>query len=110
MGIAELIRTLRESDEYIRHIYTQGGCYRFHLLLREMYGTCTPCISGNKDHIITLYKGKYYDILGEVNSVEGFTEMTVDEKDLAETWSFRKQNLLRLSDCPHCEEPLTYDI
>ena len=110
MGISEFIKTLRESDEYIRHIYNQGGCYRFHLLLGEMYGACTPFISGNKNHVITLYKGKYYDILGEVNSVEGFTEMTAEEQRLAETWSFRKQNLLRLSDCPHCEEPLTYDI
>ena len=108
--LGEFIESLRNTDDYIQHIYTKGGCYKFHLLLKKLYKGCTPYISQRKDHIITLHEGKYYDIYGEVSHVEGFTKLTKEELDLVNQWSFHNHNLLRLTDCPHCEEPLTIEI
>ena len=108
MDILDFIDTLRNSDGYIRHIYSEGGCYQFHLLLSKMYKNCTPYISGAKNHIITRYRGKYYDIFGTVDCLDGYTKLTIDEIVMVSQWSFRKNNLIKLDECPHCEEPLAY--
>lgn len=108
MDILKFIDSLRNTDEYIHHIYSKGGCYRFHLLLSKMYKNTTPYISGTKDHIITRYRGKFYDIFGEVDNQDGFTRLTEKEIPFVESWSFRKNNMLVLKECPYCEEPLTY--
>ena len=104
MNIKEFIDELRSTDRYIHHIYTKGGCYKFHLLLSKMYKGCTPYTNGN--HIITRYKGKYYDIYGEVDSQDGFRKLSNMERPQVEKWSFHMNNLLVLKDCPHCDEPI----
>lgn len=109
MNIDQFIKELRNSDEYISHIYTRGGCYKFHLLLSKMYKNTIPYISCTKNHIITKYRGKYYDINGERNNI-GYTQLTDEEIPMVMKWSFRKNNLLKLDECPNCEEPLTYDF
>lgn len=108
MNILTFIDELRNSDGYIRHIYTKGGCYRFHILLSKMYKNCTPYINGTNDHIITRYRGRFYDVYGIVNCIDGFRKLSVDDIPMVEKWSFRKNNLLVLDECPNCEEPLLY--
>jgi hypothetical protein len=73
-----------------------------------MFKGCTPYISGTNDHIITRYKGKYYDIYGEVDNQDGFTKLRDEEIPIVEKWSFRKNNLIVLKECPHCDEPLVF--
>ena len=109
MNIETFIDELRNTDLYIHHIYSEGGCYRFHVLLSKMFKNCTPYINGKKNHIITRYRNKYYDIYGEVTNLDGYTRLTIEEKLMVESWSFHKNNLLLLNECPHCEEPLIYD-
>ncbi len=106
--ITDFIDELRNSDGYIHHIYTKGGCYRFYILLSKMYRNTIPYISGNKDHIITRYRGKFYDIFGEVECLDGYTKLTKKEIPMVSKWSFRKNNLMVLDECPNCEEPLVY--
>lgn len=108
MKLPEFIEELRNTDIYIRHIYTQGGCYKLFQLLSKMYNGCIPYISEQKNHIITRYKNKYYDITGEVYDVKGYTQLTIEEKLMVEQWSFHKNNLLLITDCPNCDEPITY--
>ena len=108
MNILTFIEELRNSDRYIKHIYTEGGCYKFHLLLSKMYKNCAPYISWNKNHIITRYKGKYYDINGERGCI-GYTELNSEEIPIVSKWSFHKNNLIVIEECPHCEEPLIYN-
>ena len=108
MNITDFISYLNGSDEYIHHIYSKGGCYRFHILLSKMYKNCVPYISANKNHIITKYRGKFYDIYGEVDNQDGFTKLREDELPMVNKWSFRKNNYLTLGDCPNCDEPLIY--
>lgn len=52
MKILKFINELRDSDEYIKHIYMEGSCYKFYILLSKMYKTTIPYISIKKDHII----------------------------------------------------------
>lgn len=106
--INDFIDELRNSDGYIHHIYTKGGCYKFHILLSKMFKNCTPYISGTNDHIITRYKGKFYDVYGEVDCLDGYRKLSLSEIPIVEKWSFRKNNLLVLDECPHCEEPLVF--
>ena len=108
MNIETFIEELNHSDEYIHHIYSKGGCYRFHILLSKMFKGCTPYINGTKNHIVTRFKGKFYDVYGEVECLDGFTKLHEKEIPIVEKWSFRKNNLLVLKECPNCEEPLTY--
>ena len=109
MNIKDFIDELRNSDGYIEHIYTRGGCYRFHILLSKMYKNAIPYISGNMNHIITRYRGKFYDINGEVTCLDGYRKLNQSELYFVENWSFHKNNLIVLDECPHCEEPLVYD-
>ena len=108
MDINDFINELNHTDEYIHHIYSKGGCYKFHILLSKMYKNCTPYISPELNHIITRYKGKYYDIYGEVDNQDGFRKLLDKEIPMVNKWSFRKHNLLKLSECPNCDEPLIY--
>jgi hypothetical protein len=108
MNILTFIDELRNSDGYIHHIYTKGSCYRFHILLSKMYKNTIPYISGNMDHIITRYRGKFYDISGEVSCLDGYRKLSKDELPFVENWSFHKNNLIVLDECPHCEEALIY--
>ena len=106
MNIQSFISELNHTDEYIHHIYSKGGCYKFHVLLSKMYKGCVPYTNG--DHIITRYKGKYYDIYGEVDNQDGFRKLLDREIPIVSKWSFRKHNLLKLDECPNCDEPLIY--
>jgi hypothetical protein len=108
MSIEEFIQELRNSDEYIHHIYSKGGCYKFHLLLSKMYRNCIPYINQEMNHVITKYKGKYYDIYGPLDCIDGYRELTDIDKPMVEKWSFHKNNLLLLHECPNCDEPLIW--
>lgn len=104
MDIENVIKTLRESDPYIETIFTQGGCYAFHLFLKSLYPHAKPMLSEDKEHVVSLIHGDYYDITGRVN--EFYDPMTQEEIQVAETWSFSRTQFLSLGECPNCEEPL----
>ena len=105
LNILQFIDNLRNSDRYIETIYTEGGCYQFYLLLGSMFIGCTPLISRDKDHIVTRYDNKYYDITGEVNGTL-YSEMLDTEITTAESWSFCKNRVLELTKCQFCDEPI----
>ena len=107
MNIQSFIEELNHTDEYIHHIYSKGGCYKFHILLSKMYKGCVPYTNDN--HIITRYKGKFYDIYGEVDNQDGFRKLLDKEIPTVSKWSFHRNNMLKLKECPHCEEPLVYE-
>ena len=104
MDILKFINDLRETDKYIETIFTRGGCYQFHLLLKK-YFDCTLHINSDRDHVVSCYEGKYYDITG-VCEREFFYELTDDELQYAKRWSFGDNMLIQLGECEFCEEPL----
>jgi uncharacterized protein YggL (DUF469 family) len=109
MTLEKFIDELRNTDGYMEYIFTRGGCYRFHVLLSRMYKNCIPYINQEMNHVITRYKGKYYDINGEIGCLDGYRKLTENDKEIVEKWSFRKNNLLVLNECPNCDEPLIWD-
>ena len=104
MDILSFIDELRNTDRYIHHIYSKGGCYKFHILLSKLYKNTIPYTNGK--HIITRHKGKFYDIYGEVDCLDGFRKLTIEDIPVVSKWSFYMNNLLVLEDCPHCDEPI----
>ena len=100
----QFIEATRNSDRYIETIYMEGGCYQFHLLLKHLFPGSEPYINRNGDHIATLYNGKLYDIRGEVTG--SYQIMTEAEKQLASNWSFAKNMVLHIAECPACGEPI----
>lgn len=99
-----LINALRESDPYIKTIYSEGGCYRFHLMLKEIWPDAMPVINATNDHVGSLIDGEVYDIDGIVKW--NYRDMDDSDIELAEGWSFAENNMLQIGECPMCEEPL----
>lgn len=104
MKASELIKALRETDRYIPDIFTNGGCYQFHLFLKKLYPQSEPYITLDEAHIITLIDDKYYDINGETS--EQCRPMNELDISVAKEWSFAKMHCLHIGECPVCEEPI----
>lgn len=100
----ELIEALRETDPYIETIFTQGGCYRLHLMLKRFWPDALPVINATGDHVGSLIGGEVYDI----NGVSGWSYRPMDDDDAAkaEEWGFAKNAMLQVGECPICEEPI----
>lgn len=100
------IESIRATDGYITDIYLLGGCYQFHLLLKKFAPESEARITEEKDHIVTLFNGKYFDIRGIVDGQ--FYTPTQEDIDAASSWSFADNMALQISECPACGEPITY--
>lgn len=99
-----LINSIRETDQYIADIYLNGGCYQFHLMLKKFAPECEARITKERNHIVTYFKGKHFDITG---IVEGqFEPLNHFEIDMASKWSFAKNKAIQICECPVCEEPI----
>ena len=103
--ILQFINALRKTDKYIEMIYLNGACYQFHLLLKTFFPKSKPYISKEKDHVITKYNGKYYDITGEILG-NWYTPMTEIEIDMASRWNFHRTKVIQIGECPRCGEPI----
>lgn len=91
--IEAFITAVRQSHPSIQHIYTNGSCYKFHLILN----TVTPCIPYYDPivgHVYSLINGCYYDINGKLD----------DEKVLSRLKTLDQH----LSDYPHDNDPNTW--
>lgn len=110
MKILDFINELRNTDRYIEEIYLNGSCYKFHLLLKKMYPSSIGYISKEKNHIITKYRNKFYDITGIVNDYHDYTMLNKNEEIFCQKWGFYEKNLLLLTECDNCGEPITYNM
>jgi hypothetical protein len=100
------IESIRESDKYTNLIYTRGSCYKFHKLLKKFCPECEPRISVERNHVVTLFKGKHFDITGEAKGY--FYPLIGKDIEMVEKWSFDKSMFLEL-DCPFCENTVLID-
>lgn len=101
-----LVNSLRETDRYIESIFMQGGCYRFHLFLKNIFPVATPFIHKDKDHIVSKIGNKFFDIKGIVENKNEYYPLKKSELEMVEKWSFSRTHLLQLKECPFCEELL----
>lgn len=60
----DIITPLRESHSKMVDIFTKGSCWNLFVILRRIFPGARAFYNG--DHVITFYRGKYYDISGEV--------------------------------------------
>lgn len=62
--VEQFISTIRDSFIGSQQVYTEGSCYHFYLILKEVFPNAKPYY--DEDHIITEIDNKFYDITGEV--------------------------------------------
>lgn len=97
------INTLRDSDSYIKTIYLYGGCYQFFKVLKTVFPNAVPYINQEKNHVVTMIDGNYYDITGITNGK--YQPLTKDDISRCEKWSFSRNYWLN-KECPNCDEPI----
>jgi len=100
----EFIKNLRNTDPYIKTIFTNGGCYKFANFLKTIFKDAELVINTEKDHVGVLIDGVVYDINGVADW--NFTHMTNADLEMAEKWSFAKKMMLQIGECSFCEEPI----
>lgn len=105
--IRQFLKTLQESDHYMQYIFTQGSCYQLYKILKLIYPTAEAYFNLSKQHVLIKYEGKFYDILGEYYiNVQDLIPFTESDHEMANNWSFYRNNQLTSEECPHCLEPL----
>lgn len=102
------ITVLRGTDEYIKYIYSCGGCYKFVVLMQYVFGRGEAYMNAKRDHCAVCIDGLLYDIFGLITETDGWHKFTEEDYKFAQQWSFSKNNLLTLTHCPHCDEPITF--
>ena|SRR6185312_5811070 len=110
IGCSVLINALRKADFYIECLFMQGSCYKFHLFLKTLYPHAVPYLHKDRDHVVSKINGRLYDIEGAIKKKYECLYSPLEEEDLTmvKRWSFSNNNLIKLSECPNCEEPLCY--
>lgn len=72
--VEQFIATIRDSFIGSQQVYTEGSCYHFYLILKNVFPDAKPYY--DQDHIITEIDGKFYDITGEVIKNSNMLDMT----------------------------------
>lgn len=62
--VEAIISRIRDSFIGSQQVYTEGSCYHFYLILKEIYRGAEAYYDG--DHIVTKIDDKFYDITGEI--------------------------------------------
>lgn len=104
MKIESFITALRESDDYMETIFTQGGCYKFALMLQKLFPDGEIYME-LQDHAVYYYKGEYWDITGRVTGLT-LHKPNYEDIEIMEKWGFAEHNYLTLGSCSHCDEPI----
>ncbi len=82
----KLIRRIRESHPLAVRIYTEGGCFRFHMILKAIYGEMAQPWWDGSDHVVTKIGRGFYDITGRVKPTRNLRPMTPAEIRAARRW------------------------
>lgn len=70
--IEKFIQTIRDSFIGSQQVYTEGSCYHFYLILKQVFPEAKAYYDA--DHIITKIGDKFYDITGEIIMNTGMLE------------------------------------
>jgi hypothetical protein len=64
VDVEKFIAVIRDSFIGSQQVYTEGSCYHFYLILKEVFPNAECWY--DEDHVITKVDGKFYDITGEI--------------------------------------------
>lgn len=67
-NVESFIAKIRDSFVGSQQVYTEGSCYHFYLILKEVFPNAEPWF--DNDHIVTNIDGRFYDITGEIRRDE----------------------------------------
>lgn len=70
--VEQFISTIRDSFIGSQQVYTEGSCYHFYLILKNVFPIAEAYY--DLDHIITKIDDKYYDITGEIKVSQGMNK------------------------------------
>lgn len=62
--VESFIARIRDSFIGSQQVYTEGSCYHFYLILKEVFPDAEPWY--DEDHVVTKIGDHFYDITGEV--------------------------------------------
>lgn len=85
-GYIALIR--RAAPRVLRAVFTRGGCYSFHLILRERFGEiAVPYTTRNVGgHVLTKIGPAFWDIRGCIDPGRRYRRMKPRECGRAARW------------------------
>ena len=72
--VEKFISTVRDSFIGSQQVYTEGSCYHFYLILKEVFPTA-KCYY-DQDHVITKIGNEFYDITGKISGIKESCEYT----------------------------------
>ena len=80
-----------DLDSRLKNSCLHGSCYRFYLLLKQVYRDAEPYINKERDHVVTRIGNGLYDVTGRIGSIAGKTaeqyhRMSDSEIKVAERW------------------------
>lgn len=86
------ISMFKNADKRAEHIFTHGGCYRFHLLLRSIFPEAVPYMNSSRDHVVSKIGDRFYDIRGRVPSKHEDDYHIMDDIEIrvASKWGHNK--------------------
>lgn len=67
-NVESFIGKIRDSFIGSQQVYTEGSCYHFYLILKEVFPDAEPWY--DNEHIVTKIGDKFYDITGEIRKDE----------------------------------------
>lgn len=70
MNVESFISRIRDSFVGSQQVYSEGSCYHFYLILKEVFPEAEAWY--DEDHVITKIDDKFYDITGEVRVTVNF--------------------------------------
>ena len=64
--IIDFINTFKQTDKQnLEYIFTNGNCYFFALILKELFTGSHIVFSQSESHFLVMYDNHLYDILGD---------------------------------------------
>ena len=69
-NILSFISAVKEAHSLMSNIFTEGSCFNFYMILKQVYSDAVPYYNG--DHVITNIGRRFYDINGVVKDVEAY--------------------------------------
>ncbi len=87
---SDLIDAIRKSYVHAETVYTMGGCYQFHLILKTVFLDAVAWYSPSKAHVLTMIDGTLYDINGSYGMEPDLVTIDSDRslRANAEDWRF----------------------
>ena len=78
--LLEIIKAVNSYDKQnnIKRLFTKGFCYDFAIMLWRSTKNCRMFYDNKRRHYLTEYRGRYYDITGEVPNVN-IVDLTEDD-------------------------------